>query len=157
MVKVFPKEQSTDQYPAWRALAIMILASHILKIKRAESPLYRQLNRGGRFLLTLKLPIPRALDRVYSLIRFLQILNFEVEERICVACYRFPVLRSMCVSVGKNLRMEQIPDLTGTVRIYLGDDVRLSGRFSLSSGRVSRTLNSGSEIEASLVWVAGFL
>jgi acetyltransferase-like isoleucine patch superfamily enzyme len=32
--------------------------------------------------------------------------------------------------------MEQIPNIDGPVKIYLGDDVRLSGHISISGGRV---------------------
>ena len=45
-------------------------------------------------------------------------------------------LRASCVSVGKRLQMELLPDISGPVKIYLGDDVRLSGRSSISGGRI---------------------
>jgi hypothetical protein len=32
--------------------------------------------------------------------------------------------------------MERIPNITGPVKVYLGDDVRLSGHCSISGGRV---------------------
>jgi acetyltransferase-like isoleucine patch superfamily enzyme len=114
----------------------MFIDSFILKIKRAETPGYAHLRRLGKAVLTFQLPIPRALDPIYSLIRYMQILSFETEERISVACFRFPVLRAMCVSIGKRLQMERIPNITGPVRIYLGDDVCLSGHISITGGRV---------------------
>jgi acetyltransferase-like isoleucine patch superfamily enzyme len=114
----------------------MFIESHILKIKRAETPCYALIRKLCQSLLTFQLPIPRALDSVYSCIRYLQILNGEIDERIRVACFRFPVLRSMCVSIGERLQMERIPSVTGPVQIYLGDDVRLSGVLTISGGRV---------------------
>jgi len=114
----------------------MFLGSYILKIKRAETPFYARLKRVGKAILTFHLPIPRALDPIYSLIRFLQLLQFETEERVYAACYAFPLLRTQCVSIGKRLQMEGFPDITGPVKIYLGDDVRLSGNFAISSGRI---------------------
>jgi acetyltransferase-like isoleucine patch superfamily enzyme len=114
----------------------MFIDSYILKIKRAETPGYARLKKLGKAFLTFQLPIPRALDPVYSLIRYLQILSFETEERICVACFRFPALRAMCISIGERLQMERIPNITGPVKIYLGDDVRLSGKFSILGGCV---------------------
>jgi acetyltransferase-like isoleucine patch superfamily enzyme len=114
----------------------MFLDSLILKIKRAESPFFARLKRIGSAVLTFQLPIPRALDPVYSLIRSIQLINFEVEERIRVACYHFPLLRSQCAAIGNRLQMEGFPYITGPVRVYLGDDVRLSGSFSVSSGRI---------------------
>jgi acetyltransferase-like isoleucine patch superfamily enzyme len=114
----------------------MFIDSLILKIKRAETPGYARLKKLGKAILTFQLPIPRVLDPIYSLIRYLQILSFETEERISVACFRYPVLRAMCASIGKRLEMEQIPNIDGPVKIYLGDDVRLSGHISISGGRV---------------------
>jgi serine acetyltransferase len=114
----------------------MSIASFILKIKRAETPGYARLKKLGKAVLTFQLPIPRALDPIFLLIHHLRILGYETDERISVACFRFPVLRAMCVSIGKRLQMERIPNITGPVRIYLGDDVRLSGQSSISGGRV---------------------
>jgi acetyltransferase-like isoleucine patch superfamily enzyme len=114
----------------------MFVESYILKIKRAETPGYARLKKLGTAILAFHLPIPRALDPIYSLIRYLQILGSETDERISVACYRFPVLRSKCVFIGERLQMERIPNITGPVKIYLGNDVRLSGSFTIMGGRV---------------------
>lgn len=114
----------------------MSLESYILKIKRAETPYYARLKRVGKLILTFQLPVPRALDSIYSLIHTLQALNFETDERISVACFRYPVLRTKCISIGKRLQMERLPSISGPVKIYLGDDVRLSGQSTISGGRV---------------------
>jgi acetyltransferase-like isoleucine patch superfamily enzyme len=114
----------------------MFIESCILKIKRAETPGYAWLNRIAKAVLTFHFPVPRALDPAFTFIRYLQILRFETDERISVACFRYPALRAMCVSVGKRLQMERIPNITGPVKVYLGDDVRLSGHCSISGGRV---------------------
>ena len=114
----------------------MSIESVILKIKRAETPGYARLKTVAKAILTFHLPVPRALDPVYSFIQYLRTLNFETNERIMVACFRFPVLRARCVSIGKRLQMELIPNITGPVKIYLGDDVRLSGRLAISGGRI---------------------
>ena len=114
----------------------MFLDSFVLKIRRAETPFYARLKSVGKAILSFQIPIPRALDPVYSFIRFLQILKFETEERITVACLGFPILRTKCVSIGKRLQMEGLPDITGPVKVYLGDDVRLSGSSAISGGRI---------------------
>ena len=114
----------------------MFIDSYILKIKRAETPFYARLKRIGKMVVTFQLPIPRALDPIYTFIRYLKFMDYEVEERISVACFRYPVLRSMCVSVGERLRMEQIPGIVGPVKIYIGDDVYLSGVSSIIGGRI---------------------
>ena len=114
----------------------MFLGSFIVNIKRAETPFYSRLKRVGKAVLTFHLPVPRALDTLYSLFRSLQLLKFEMTERIKVACIGFPILRTQCVSIGKRLQMEGLPWITGPVKVYLGDDVRLSGVSSISGGRI---------------------
>lgn len=114
----------------------MFLGSYILKIRRAETPFYARLKRVGKAVLTFHIPIPRALDPIYSVIRFLQILKYETEERITAACFGFPVLRSLCASIGERLQMEGFPHITGPVKVYIGDDVRLSGSIAIASGRI---------------------
>jgi acetyltransferase-like isoleucine patch superfamily enzyme len=110
--------------------------SFIVKIKRAETPFYARLKRLGKAVLTFQVPIPRALDPIYGMIVNLSRLKFEVEERINAACFVFPVVRTLCVSIGKRLRVDVIPQITGPVKVYLGDDVRLSGWISILGGRV---------------------
>jgi acetyltransferase-like isoleucine patch superfamily enzyme len=114
----------------------MFLDPYILKVKRAETPFYARLKRIGKGVLAFSLPIPKALDPVYTFIGYMMFFRSEIVERISVACFRFPVLRSRCVSIGKRLRMEGLPGVSGPVKIYIGDDVNLSGTFAISSGRI---------------------
>jgi serine acetyltransferase len=114
----------------------MFIESCILKIKRAETPGDARLKKLGKAILGFHLPVPRVLDPIYLFIRYLQVLRFETDERISVACFRYPVLRAMCVSIGKRLQMERIPNIVGPVKIYFGDDVRLSGNFTVCGGRI---------------------
>lgn len=124
----------------------MLLDSYILKIKRAETPFYARLKRIGKMVVTFQLPIPRALDPIFTLILYLKRLNYELDERISVACFRFPAFRSLCVSIGERLRMEQIPGVVGRVKIYIGDGVYLSGRSTITgSPHLSRPRTQGRE------------
>jgi acetyltransferase-like isoleucine patch superfamily enzyme len=107
-----------------------------LKIKRAETPFYARLKRLGQAVLGFQLPIPRLLDPMYrGIVHFLH-FKFEVSEKLRVAFFRYPVFRSACASVGKRLRIEIIPSISGNVKIYIGDDVHLSGAVFISAGRV---------------------
>jgi acetyltransferase-like isoleucine patch superfamily enzyme len=110
--------------------------SFIVKIKRAETPFYARLKRLGKAVLTFQVPVPRALDPIYVLILNLSRLRFEAEEKINSALFAFPVFRTRCVSIGKRLRIDVLPNVTGPVKVYLGDDVRLSGWISIVGGRV---------------------
>lgn len=108
----------------------------VLKVRRADTPFYARLKRLGKGILVFQLPIPRALDPLYKAIVHLRYLRSEVEEKISVAIFRFPVLRMMCASVGERLRMEQIPSISGGAQVHLGDDVWLSGSLTVFGGRV---------------------
>lgn len=114
----------------------MIFDSFAVKIKRAETPFYARLKRLGKAVLTFQVPVPRALDPIYVLIVKVWRLKIDAEERISAACFAFPVLRTRCVSIGKRLRIDVSPLITGPVKVYLGDDVHLSGWISILGGRV---------------------
>lgn len=114
----------------------MVFNTFLLKVRRAETPFYRRLKGWGKAVLTFQLPVPRFLDPVFKLIRALQLLHYETKQRLFVSFYGFPLLRAACVSIGERLQMEVLPDIVGTVKVYLGDDVRLSGWFMVVGGRV---------------------
>jgi acetyltransferase-like isoleucine patch superfamily enzyme len=114
----------------------MQVQEFILRVKRAESPLFARLKWLAKGALTFKLPIPRALDWIFLSISYLRALRFEIDERIFVALFRFPLLRAHCSHVGKRLQMEVVPSFHGPIKVYLGDDVRLSGRLAFSGARI---------------------
>jgi acetyltransferase-like isoleucine patch superfamily enzyme len=114
----------------------MSINDHILKIKRAETPFYARLKSIGKAVLAFQLPIPRALDPIYKFITYLQLLRYEIGERLSVAFFRYPVLRARCASVGRRLRMERVPDISGGAKVFIGDDVNLSGVFVVAGGRI---------------------
>lgn len=114
----------------------MFINDLIQKIKRAETPLYARLKRVGRATLTFQIPIPRFLDPLYKTILFLRYARYEIGEKLSVAFFRYPIMRTMCVSIGKRLRMEHVPSLSGNPKIYIGDDVYLSGTLSVAGGRI---------------------
>jgi acetyltransferase-like isoleucine patch superfamily enzyme len=129
-------ESILENGPYGEASKLMLFGSFILKVKRAETPFYARLKRIGKAVLTFHVPIPRGLDPAFRFIRFLQLVKYDVEERLQVACLGFPMFRAMCASVGERLQMEGFPHITGPVKVYIGDDVRLSGSFTISSGRI---------------------
>lgn len=114
----------------------MFIENLILRVQRAETPFYAAVKRIRRKVMCFHLPIPRWFDPIYRAIDRLMEIDFELKERLLVACYRYPLLRAKCESVGKGIQIEQVPSITGNLMVYLGDDVRLSGRSSFSGGRV---------------------
>ena len=114
----------------------MFINDFILKIKRAETPFYARLKVTGQAVLTLQLPIPRFLDPVYKIILYFRYLRYETSEKLSVAFFRAPVMRMLCVSIGRRLRVEQIPGISGSPKIYIGDDVYISGTIAIMAGRI---------------------
>lgn len=82
--------------------------------------------------LTAHVPVKGPLR---PLVRLLYGVHVGVREAIGQGL-RFvwyePLLRSQCESVGAGFRMEQLPYIWGSGRIVIGDDVRLSGKSSIS-------------------------
>jgi len=114
----------------------MFINDFILKVKRAETPFYARLKRIGHAVLTLQIPVPRFLDPFYRIYLYCRYLRSEIGEKLTVTFYRYPVMRIICVSIGKRLRMEQVPRIAGAPKIYIGDDVYLSGTLTVIAGRV---------------------
>jgi acetyltransferase-like isoleucine patch superfamily enzyme len=74
------------------------------------------------------LPVPRI---VRPLIRALYRGGVAIHEAWPVVLkwvWVEPVMRSVCERVGRGFRAERLPYLRGRGRLWLGDDVRLSGR-----------------------------
>jgi len=117
----------------------MTIHDFITKVKRAETPFYARLKRIAKAVFVLQVPIPRALDPLYGFIAYTRYLKYECVEKLAVVFYRYPVLRSRCASVGERLRMEQVPSILGPVKVHIGHDVYLSGRFTVSSARIFST------------------
>lgn len=114
----------------------MFIKNLILKIKRAETPFYARLKGFGHAVRTLQLPIPRFLDPIYRVILYYFYVRYETSEKLSVAFYRYPVVRMLCVSVGKRLRVERIFSIAGNPKIYVGDDVYVSGTIAILAGRI---------------------
>lgn len=114
----------------------MFIDNLILKIKRAETPFYARLKQIGLAVMTLQLPIPRFLDPIYKVILYFRYTRYEIGEKLSVAFFRYPVMRMLCVSVGRRFRMERVPGISGDPKIYIGDDVYISGTIVIMAGRI---------------------
>lgn len=108
----------------------------LLRIRRADTPFFAALKRFGKGLFSFQVPVPSLLRPVFG---GLYGLHFFIRESIRWVISRFyfsPLFRSRCAVVGKRLRMEQLPEIGGQVKIVLGDDVYISGACAVGSGRV---------------------
>src|SRR5216684_8555914 len=107
-----------------------------LKIKRGETPFYARLKRCIKLLLTFRVPAPRLLFPVLRAVYAFRFAAPEVFRRLMVVFFREPLFRSKCEHVGKRLRLERLPSISGHARIRIGDDVYISGSLSIASGRM---------------------
>jgi acetyltransferase-like isoleucine patch superfamily enzyme len=113
-----------------------MIESFLLKVKRAETPFYAGLNKFGKALLQVNLPVPAFL---FPILRVFYHLHFGARyffRYLVVFLYRAPLFRSRCVSIGHNLHLTFLPEITGHPKIYIGDDVCLFGDMFVTSGRV---------------------
>src|SRR3569833_909238 len=108
----------------------------MLKIKRGEGPGYRAIGNFLRALLRSNLPVPGLLRPFY---RTLYSLHFTIAYGVRWTVnyhYRDPAFRARCQSVGKNLHLWSMPDVTGHTKVYIGDGVNLFGHLGVMSGRI---------------------
>jgi len=108
----------------------------VLKIKRAETPFYAGLKQTARSAIDFNLPDWRPwglfLRATYVSVKF----AIECLRRILAVVYYNPIFRSYCVSCGKNLYLELVPSVGGPVKIFIGDNVHISGMLIIAGGHV---------------------
>ncbi len=120
----------------------------LLKVRRAEAQPYRFLKSLAKAILSANIPYPRFLSPIF---RFFYGFHYAVctfFRWLATIFYFSPLFRSKCDSVGKNLRLEQLPHVTGHPRIRIGDDVWISGALDIAGGRTLDTpeLNIGNGV-----------
>ncbi|HZS55429.1 MAG TPA: acyltransferase [Bryobacteraceae bacterium] len=107
-----------------------------LKVRRGEGPFYGGIRKVAKGLLHSNLPLPGFLRPVYRVLYHLHFLVLYAFRWALNYFYREPAFRSRCTKVGKNLHMWLMPDVTGHVEIYIGDNVNLFGHLGIMSGRI---------------------
>lgn len=108
----------------------------LLKVKRADTPVYAFLKRAARAVLSFSLPAPRAVAPMLRLLYHFHFFLLGSFRRLVGALYVSPLFRSRCSSVGARLQISQMPEIYGPVVLYLGDDVHISGKLRVRGGRV---------------------
>lgn len=107
----------------------------LLRVRRAETPAFKRAKDTLRWMLTANLPIPRALKstgRVLYHVRFFAPIAWR---RLRTLLWSYPLFACRCDSIGKRVKIESLPFVRGHTSLVVGDDVRFSGDFSVSSGR----------------------
>lgn len=108
----------------------------ILKVKRAETPFYAALRRYYRGVLSKNMPVPGFLKPVLGLLYRLRFGIRSAGRYFLVYCYREPLFRARCASVGKGLQLTFLPEVSGHPEIHIGSNVKVFGTLAISSGRI---------------------
>lgn len=112
-----------------------MLELFVLRLKRADTPAFKTLKKAVRWMMTANLPVPhniRPCGRLLYDLRFLLPLPWK---RLKSLLYVQPLFASRCESIGRRVQLVALPVVTGHTLLYVGDDVRFSGSFAVSSGR----------------------
>lgn len=113
-----------------------LIEQFTLKIRRGEGWFFGGLRRLAKGMLRSNLPVPRFLRPVYRGLYHFHFFVFYAFRWLLNYFYREPAFRSRCTSVGRNLHLWLMPDVTGHAEIYIGNDVNLFGHLAIVSGRV---------------------
>ncbi len=113
-----------------------VLSEFNLKLRRGESPFLRAVRNTVKTLLRSNLPLPGFLRPFYRALYEAHFLILYAFRWVLNYFYREPAFRSRCTSVGKNLHLWLMPDVSGHAEIHIGNDVNLFGHLGIASGRV---------------------
>ncbi len=102
-----------------------------MKLREGKGSIWGRVKRLARAALSWHIPVHPTTRPIFASLYRAHVLVREG----CLWALRFfwfePLFRSQCATVGRGLRMEQLPYLHGTGRITLGRGVRLSGKSSI--------------------------
>ncbi len=93
-----------------------------------------------RFLLRcagLTLPTPPPIAFVFRTLYRVHILVRTGLQRLRTVFYVSPAFRSLCASAGPGLYIQQLPNVSGPVRISIGSQVCISGELTIIGGRMA--------------------
>ncbi|MCX6596157.1 MAG: acyltransferase [Acidobacteria bacterium] len=108
----------------------------LLKLRRGETPFFRFLRSIAKRVLYGGGISPGPLKPLFGFLYQAHFIALTVFTFCLTALYRYPLFVARCTEVGKNLGIELLPEVIGHSQIYLGDNVQISGKISIISGRV---------------------
>ena len=124
----------------------------VLRIKRRDTPTYDLLYRVGSGLFRAHVPDTPLVRAIARGLYAGQSLKANAMEQVVSVMWSEPLFRSRCERVGKNLKVDVVPGVSGHTRIYVGDNVTFSGHISIRSGRFN---DSPELIIGNDVYIAG--
>ena len=120
----------------------------LLSLKRGETPLFKIAREICRYCFHASIPVPSVLKPMGRLLYEVRFFFPILWKRLSSLLYTTPLFCCRCESVGKHLQVQRLPVVSGHTLLYLGDDVRISGSFAISSGRFGSrpTLRIGNRV-----------
>jgi acetyltransferase-like isoleucine patch superfamily enzyme len=107
----------------------------VLRLKRADTPFFRQARKAIDFCLTATIPVPSIVKPIGRLFYGLRFYAPILWSRLKSIFYTTPLFSCRCESVGKHLQLSGLPHVQGHALLYIGDNVRFSGNLAITSGR----------------------
>ena len=111
------------------------MAGLLLSIRRAETPGYAFVKKILVGLLRLHIPVPQFSRPVFRAIYLFHWIIARTWRRLYILFYAEPLFRGRCDQVGGRLFLWSLPDVQGHTHIQIGDDVSISGKIGIFSGR----------------------
>lgn len=100
----------------------------------------RTLKQTVKRILQAGLPVPGIVRPIVRVFYYAGVFSVEALTFLKKLFWVEPIVRSICVHVGRNLRVESLPFIRGRGRLSLGDNVHLSGTIIFHfSGSLSAT------------------
>ena len=104
------------------------------KIRAGDGLFWGTARRILRGILTFHVPVNGLTKPFFRLLYRVHVLVRETWIWLIRFCWNEPLFRSQCEHVGDHFRMEELPYLAGSGKIFIGHSVRLSGKSSISFG-----------------------
>jgi acetyltransferase-like isoleucine patch superfamily enzyme len=108
-----------------------------LKIKRGEGPVFSTARSVAKGILNFHLPDNHVVRQVARAAYVGTVMAREVKERVSAVLWAEPLFRSRCASVGENFSAEMVPYILGHAEIIIGNNVTISGKLNVITGRFS--------------------
>src|SRR5215472_18758900 len=107
----------------------------LLEVKRAEKPAFRKVKNILGWILKTNLQVPRVLKPTGRLFYHLRLFTPMVWRRVKTFVWSYPLFACRCEEIGKGVIIQDLPVVSGHTSLFLGNNVRFSGAFSVHSGR----------------------
>src|SRR5258706_2499038 len=102
-----------------------------VRIRRGEGKFFGTLKSLAGKILHFHIPVVGPTKAFFGLLYQLHVLMRDLSIWGARFFWFEPLFRSQCDAIGERFQMEQLPYLTGSGRISIGSNVRLSGMPSI--------------------------